>query len=167
MWLLSFILAFFFLSFFTYIFYTVFISFLLTKAERFILLSALGSALVTRVPIDRCQGPSSNPRTPLHHLASSRRVATANLTRKIAIAFNRRSDFKLSPFKLSPSGALRTILHICHVKSKILQVCFHPSEAPRHISYVRTDRCTLVCNSQERHTRIRYTRYFHSAEMNT
>lgn len=43
----------------------------LMKAKRLVTLSALGSALVTRVPIDRCRSPSSHFRTPLHLLATA------------------------------------------------------------------------------------------------
>lgn len=110
----------------------------LMKAKRLTILSALGSALVTRVPIDRCRSPSSHFRTPLHLLA------TAILMRR-------------SPSRLASIRSLKSFLqsgasHMvftylsCKVKNVILDL--FPSDVSRHVfvHMVLRHMCKCMCS---------------------
>lgn len=90
------------------------------KAKRLTILSALGSALVTRVPIDRCRSPSSHFRTPLHLLAIS--------MRKSPIVADIRS-------RSSESGASHMVFVFTYLSCRIKNVILDfSSGAPRHVS---------------------------------
>lgn len=93
------------------------------KAKRLTILSALGSALVTRVPIDRCRSPSSHFRTPLHMLA------TAILMRKSPSCF---ASIRSHSSKSGASHMVFVFTYLsCRIKNVILDF---PREASRHVS---------------------------------
>lgn len=95
----------------------------LMKAKRLTILSALGSALVTRVPIDRCRSPSSHFRTPLHMLA------TAILMRKSPSCF---ASIRSHSSKSGASHMVFVFTYLsCRIKNVILDF---PREASRHVS---------------------------------
>lgn len=123
------------------------------KAKRPTILSALGSALVTRVPIDRCRSPSSHFRTPLHLLA------TAILMKRSPSCFTGIRNHS------SKSGASHMVFVFTYLSCGIKNVILDFSrEASRHVSI-----CSLTTYVRmhvlARFATTTYTRCLHSAKM--
>lgn len=126
-------------------------------AKRLTILSALGSALVTRVPIDRCRSPSSHFRIPLHLLA------TAIL-------------MKSSPSRLTGNRTLKPFLQVwclaydkyrtCLMKLKIKKLWICPQLMFQDMirAYVWQHMCECMC-SRVYSVITTYTRCLHSAKM--
>jgi len=133
------------------------------KAKRLAILSALGSALVTRVPIDRCRSPSSHFRTPLHLLT------TAILMRSPSRLVNIRT-LKSSLQSSAPHGFYFYLSYLsCKVKKKKCNLGFVPKWSFKTcirtyvlMTYVRmyVVSCTFCYNDVHE-----YTRCLHSAKM--